>query len=937
MASWLTCWILGISQNAVIWSDPENPSQKDDVTIFFDASEGNGELAGFSGDVYTHTGVITNRSNNASDWQHVIGNWGTHDARVLMKKEQEENIYSISFNIEAFYGIPADEVVSQLAFVFRNASGSLVGRNFDGSDIFLELAPPGDILVGNLLSPLSQNFVVFMGDSILLEYQLNKIAQITIMDNDEVIYAEETDQVSFYFTPMTEIGKHTMTIEANDGSETITTSIDYFLIIENENSEDPPGTVNGLNYYSDSSYIFQFFAPEKSYAYLLASSNGFAPDSTFQMNRSLDSHTFWIELPKPLFENGQSTYQYMVDDGVVVADPYSTIVLDPLNDSGIESSVRMTLPSYPDGASGIVTAFDPEPAFYQWTDADFKRPEKSQLIIYELLLRDFLTSHSYKDLVDTLSYLEKLGVNAIELMPIGEFEGNQSWGYNPSFHMAVDKYYGSRDQLKTFINEAHKRNIAVILDVVFNHAFSQSPLAQLYWNEKAFRPHPDNPWLNVTARHPFNVGYDFNHESQATKDWVKQILSYWIEEFHFDGFRFDLSKGLTQTNSGTDEALMSRYDPSRVAILGDYAQHIWSIDSSIYVILEHFADNTEERILADMGMLLWGNMNHEYSEAVMGYTSSLEWGDYTRRGFNEPHLITYLESHDEERLMYKIPRYGNSSGAYSTRKLETALDRMAAASTIFYTIPGPKMLWQFGELGYDNSINRCTNGSIDNDCRLDPKPAGWNLLEDSDRARLFDITKALIGLRRDYPTFSSTDFRLNDLDPFVKAVYLDHQAMDAVALANFNVIEEPFRANFPYPGTWHEFFTGDSLLVSDTNLELNLAPGDYRLYTSDRISSSDTLATNSTQIQLWQEAQIFPNPSRPGQLLSVELPGDSPVESIILSSLEGIQSHVAFSSNSAGIQFELSSGLPAGIYLIRINVASGRRYRARLVVLDYSD
>ena len=130
-------------------------------------------------------------------------------------------------------------------------------------------------------------------------------------------------------------------------------------------------------------------------------------------------------------------------------------------------------------------------------------------MIYELMLRDFLQDHSYTSLIDTLDYFERLGINAIELMPIQEFEGNQSWGYNPSFHMAVDKYYGTRDQLRTFIDSAHARGIAVILDVVFNHAFSQSPLAQLYWDEANFRPAANNPWLNVTARHPFNVGYDF--------------------------------------------------------------------------------------------------------------------------------------------------------------------------------------------------------------------------------------------------------------------------------------------------------------------------------------------------------------------------------------------------------------------------------------------
>src|SRR5688500_12323740 len=213
--------------------------------------------------------------------------------------------------------------------------------------------------------------------------------------------------------------------------------------------------------------------------------------------------------------------------------------------------------------------------------------------------------------------------NSIKIMTVNEFEGNISWGYNPSFHMAVDKYYGTREQLKKVVDAAHARGIAVILDVVFNHTFSQGPLAQMYWDPVNSRPSPESPYLNVIPKHPYNVGYDFNHESIATKNWVKRILTYWIEEFRFDGFRFDLSKGLTQFNSGNDGTLMSRYDAGRIAILKDYADHIWELDSNSIVIMEHFADNDEEIELSNYGMMLWGNMNHQYTQAAKGFQSDL--------------------------------------------------------------------------------------------------------------------------------------------------------------------------------------------------------------------------------------------------------------------------------------------------------------------------
>jgi len=257
--------------------------------------------------------------------------------------------------------------------------------------------------------------------------------------------------------------------------------------------------------------------------------------------------------------------------------------------------------------------------------------------------------------------------------------------------------------LKILIDECHKRNIAVIVDVVFNHAFSQSPLCQLWWDATEFRPSSDNPYFNTTARHPFNVGYDANHESTYTKAWIKQVLTYWLEEFKIDGFRFDLSKGFTQTFSGNDANLMSRYDQSRIDILKEYADHIWSINNDCLVILEHFAESSEEKVLAEHGMLLWNNLQFQFAEAAMGYASDLKGVDYQRRGFEQPNLITYLESHDEERMAYKINRWGNSEGNYNTKELETLTERMVAAYTIFMSIPGPKMLWQFSEFGYDYS------------------------------------------------------------------------------------------------------------------------------------------------------------------------------------------------------------------------------------------
>ena len=503
-------------------------------------------------------------------------------------------------------------------------------------------------------------------------------------------------------------------------------------------------------------------------------------------------------------------------------------------------------------------------------------------------------------------------------MPIYEFEGNISWGYNPSFQLAVDKYYGTRDELKAFIDAAHARGMGVILDVVFNHVFSQSPLAQLYWDNANFRPAESNPWLNVTPKHPFNVGYDVIHEYAGTKQWVKRNLEQWIEEYRFDGFRFDLSKGLTQTNSGNDAGLMSRRDPSRIAILKDYADYIWSLDPDSYVIMEHFADNNEETELANYGMMLWGNMNHEFTEAAMGYSSDLEWADYKVRGWNDPHLIAYMESHDEERMVNRILQFGDAADGYNTREFETALRRVEAASSIFYSIPGPKMLWQFGELGYEFSINYCPNGSIDNSCRVDPKPIRWDYLENESRMRLRNIMASMIYLKTNFPTFSTTDYTFSDANFFIKAVYLNHPDMDAVTLANFRVIESNFNPKFPYTGTWYEFFSGDSIVVTDVNERVTFAPGEYRVYTSKPIEKPSNLTVGIEEQLALEAISAYPNPVSAGGTISVEYAEIIAPSAISLYAIDGRQISLKGERKGNLLQISIPKEVASGIYGLRV-------------------
>ena len=158
----------------------------------------------------------------------------------------------------------------------------------------------------------------------------------------------------------------------------------------------------------------------------------------------------------------------------------------------------------------------------------FPGPIKETWLFMNLLLRDFLALHDWKTLKDTIRYLKSLGVNAIEVMPFNEFGGNESWGYNPFQFFAPDKYYGPKNNLKEFIDTCHKNGIAVIMDIVLNHTYGPSPLAQLYWDAQNNRPATDNPWYNAVAPTAFGFGDDFNHESAATKYFFNRVLQHWL-------------------------------------------------------------------------------------------------------------------------------------------------------------------------------------------------------------------------------------------------------------------------------------------------------------------------------------------------------------------------------------------------------------------------
>ncbi len=837
---------IGSSQVTI---NPSFPTVDDDVTITFNASKGNGALQGVS-PVYMHTGLITSESNSPSDWKHVQGNWGTDEARLKMTAIGN-NKHELSFNIRQFYNVPASEMVEKLAFVFRNVSGSIVGRASDGSDIFSDIYESSTDFLMNVTNPSTNNNIVALNEPIYIRLELSKEGEVEIFDNNVSLHIETGTSINKTII-LTTKGKHDIKIRAINNMDTLVRT--YRYIINEEVVIEPIDIPLGINRISETSVTLALYAPNKENVYVLGSFNDYLLDEDYFMKHSEANDIWWLTI-NDLDPETEYTFQYLVDGTIRTADPFSEKVLDSWNDKYIESETYPDLIDFPiEHTSGIVTTFKTSTDDFEWENDDYDRPKQSSLIVYELLLRDFLETHSYNDLRDTLDYLERLGINAIELMPVNEFEGNRGWGYNPSFHMALDKYYGTPEAFKLLIDEAHRRGMAIILDVVYNHAFSQSPLAKLYWDAENFRPTAESPYLNVEAKHPYNVGYDFNHESDATKYFVDRCLNYWIDEYHIDGFRFDLSKGFTQKKS-TNDSQMAAYDQSRINILKHYANTIWDNDPDNYVILEHFATSSEEKVLVNEGMMIWGNSNHDYTEASMGFGADLKWSNYKARGFSSPNLVSYMESHDEERIMYKNNNYGKSFDGYNVRDLDIGLERAALVAVFHLMTPGPKMIWQFGELGYDYSINTCEDGSISSDCRLSPKPIRWDYLEESNRLALFNVYAKMNGLRKEYDIFNTENFDYS-LHTFKKKIRLMGEEQDMILVGNFDIKESSMFPLFTKMGMWYEYFSGDSISVNDINMVIDLEPGEYRLYASKKFPAA------TSKVRLENQFEVYPNPCR---------------------------------------------------------------------------
>lgn len=934
------------SAQLLTWT-PNFAKDNDNIVITMDATKGNQGLNNYTPvtDVYVHIGVITNLSTSPTNWRYAPFTWGTTTpAAQATSLGGNKWQYTIN-NVRTFFGVPGGEIILKIAILFRNGTGSQAQRNTDGSDMYVPVYD-NSLAVRFSVPPFQPTYIPIpepinkqTGESISVTAIASASSDMKLYLNGTVIQTASGVTTISANPTLTVAGNTEIVAETVVGPVTKKDTLRFFVSPAVNVAPLPPGVRDGINYEAgNTSAVLVLYAPGKNRVSVIGEFPGsnWIEQSAYVMNKTPDGNYWWLRITG-LTQGTEYAFQYLVDGTFKVAEPYCEKILDPFNDGAISSTTYPSLRPYPSGlTTGNVSVLQTNAPGYTWAVNNFSRPDKRNLVIYELLMRDFLASHDWKTLRDTLSYLKTLGVNAIEIMPFNDADYQGGWGYDPNFYFAPDKYFGPKNSLKEFIDSCHKKGIAVLMDIALNHTTGTNPLAQLYWNSATNQPAANNPWLNVSATHPYNVFNDFNHESLATRYFTSRVVEYWLQEYKLDGFRFDLSKGFTQNivcggSPSNTNCFDNTYDPSRVAIWKRYYDTCQLKSPGSYVILEHFAANSEEIELSNYGMMLWGNTNFNFTEASMGYipTSNFEGYLHTVRGWTNPHLIGYMESHDEERMMYKNLQFGNSGGSYNIRDLNTALKRIEMCAGFFLSAPGPKMIWEFGELGYDFSINRCLSGSIADSCRLTPKPIRWDYKDVVQRKRLYDIFSSLNKLRF-HPWYKDVFIANNinltrNLSGAFKSLTI-RSATDSSMLCvigNFDVTSATSFFTFPSGGTWYDYLNGNTITAVGSGQNITLQPGEFHVYLNRNLTNvvvTPVSGLNGSGSKLL--AVVYPNPAVSNTYLEMYNPQNGKVVLDLMNNA-GQKVKTVFSGTlSRGIHnLDISdriNDIPSGIYFLRI-------------------
>ncbi len=879
-------------------------------------------------------------SNNAQLDAPTNGTFGASNSAnklTYVSSAGSTGTYTFTMNtVKSFYGNRPNPL-SKIGFLLKNLSGTKQSPDY--------LVNVGKFQF-NLTNPTAGSTnIVTSGTVINITGTASLPSTFVVKANGTPVYTSGTASSALNF-PYTVTQDATIEITAINGASSVVKSFTVALSVPVQTGAIPSYMRQGISYNpTDQTKVgLAIYAPLKTSVHVIGSFNNWAVSANYLMKKdTTNPDLYWIEL-SGLTPQQVYTFQYRMADGTKVADPYSPLVLSPYDDPYINqySNVYPNLPAYPVGQDFEVSVIQTAKPKYNWTISNFNKPTKENLIVYELLVRDFTTEKTWQSLIDKISYLKSLNINAVELLPVMEFDGNSSWGYNTGFHYALDKAYGTPEKFKEFIDVCHQNGIAVILDIALNHATGRSPLSRMWMidpdGDGYGEPAANNPYFNQVPKHSYNVFNDFNHSASPTKYYVERVLEQWINEYKVDGFRWDLTKGFTQNCTANDEACTNRFQQDRVDVLKAYADKQWSYDPTSYIIFEHLGGDSEEKEWANYkvgegkGIMMWDKLTNQYNQNTIAYAADSNFNriDFKSHGFSQRRALGYGESHDEERIMYKNLTFGLNDGANSPKILANALQRQKAYGAVFLTVPGPKMIWQFAELGYDKSIFTCEDGTVNTegdatpgDCKLSPKPSAFGLAYDLDAERksVYDTWAKILELRLGNDVFNTTDFTVEsgNLMPriFINKAESSSALKNVVVLANFTTTAQNIVPDFPYTGTWMNLMDNTSLAIGITSTPISIEAGGFRIFGNASALATDEVVGSKSAVTL----KLAQNPVSNG-IANIRYT-NAQNGTIAIYDLAGTLVKTIKVSKDTGDESISVNGLKAGVYLIQLKSEKG--------------
>lgn len=474
-------------------------------------------------------------------------------------------------------------------------------------------------------------------------------------------------------------------------------------------------------------------------------------------------------------------YRYVVDGRQRFADPWSVDVL-----WWTEDGRKGHLPEQAWTLAGSLP-----PPMGPWD-----RPPMETWVIYELNIPDVAPPGSYTGLKAKLDYIAGLGINAIEPLPVTTFPGEESWGYNPAFHMGLERSYGTPEEFAALIQAMRDRGIAFVFDIVLNHIDGNSPMYRMHG------PSEKNPFF--VPFDGFNWGFPkLDQESPAFQRYVADTLRHWILQWGVDGYRYDATQWIQW--SGYKD---------------------WGVSWMAYVVHQ-----------TDPGVVQIAENLPSEPDMVKGTELDSEWDGHYRwrmrrvfvegNFFGEPgkmreildprnhayqtgwQRMQYIESHDEERFVRELQEAGYTE--------EEALRRHLSAAAVTLTVPGIPFLFSGQEWGETTRKHVGWN------------PLQWERREEPARAAMLERFRELIHLRTRHRSLHHDRIDVLTVDDAKSAVLYVRPGVPESVLVAFTVSREP--VTLAWPGGWEvveEVAAADGATAPDG--QITLAAGQARVF-----------------------------------------------------------------------------------------------------------